>query len=155
MDTRANVFCSCFLSSLKKMNRPQKIFALRLHPGDDLKKSLAAFAREHNIEAGYIITCVGSLTACNLRYAGGTEGVATTAKFEILSLSGTLSVNGIHLHMALADAQGAAIGGHLLDGNIIYTTAEIVIGEAQHLRFTRGIDAETGYSELVVKKRGV
>jgi predicted DNA-binding protein with PD1-like motif len=134
------------------MNSTQKIFALRLQPGDDLKKSLAAFAGEHNIEAGYIITCVGSLTACHLRYAGQADGVSITAKFEILSLSGTLSVHGIHLHIALADEKGVAIGGHLLDGNIIYTTAEIVIGEAPDLKFTRKVDDATGHMELVVGK---
>ena len=135
------------------MYTPQKIHALRLRPGDDLKKSLAAFAKDNNIEDGYIITCVGSLTACHLRYAGQTEGVNIAGKFEMLSLSGTLSVHGIHLHIALADATGVAIGGHLLDGNIIYTTAEIVIGEATELRFTRAVDAATGYGELVVGKR--
>jgi len=133
----------------------QKIFALRLHPGDDLKKSLGAFAKQHNIEAGYIITCVGSLTECNLRYAGQTEGLLIAGKFEILCLSGTLSVYGIHLHVALADAKGVAIGGHLLDGNIIYTTAEIVIGDATNLRFTRAADEVTGYSELVVERREI
>ena len=135
------------------MNTPQKIHALRLHPGDDLKRSLAAFVKEHHIEAGYIITCVGSLTASHLRYAGQTEGVIVHAKFEILALSGTLSIHGIHLHIALADAQGTTIGGHLLNGNIIYTTAEIIIGEAPHLVFTRVTDAATGYTELSVQNK--
>ena len=135
------------------MNNAKKIYVLRLQPGDDLKKSLTAFVMENSIEAGYIITCVGSLTACNLRYAGQTEGVSTTGKFEILSLSGTLCVDGLHLHIALANETGIAFGGHLLNGNLIYTTAEIVIGEAPELRFTREVDSATGYSELVVGKR--
>lgn len=137
------------------MNAAQKIYALRLHPGDDLKKSLAAFAQQHNVEAGYIITCVGSLTGCNLRFAGQTEGFSIKAKFEILSLSGTLSIHGIHLHIALADETGIAVGGHLLDGNMIYTTAEIIIGEAPNLSFTRAHDPATGYTELVVQAREI
>jgi predicted DNA-binding protein with PD1-like motif len=131
----------------------QKIFALRLHPGNDLKKSLAKFVAEQNIRAGYVITAIGSLSVCNLRYAGQAEGVSIESKFEILALSGTLSINGLHLHIALADETAKAIGGHLLDGNIIYTTAEIVIGEAEHLLFNRKPDSETGYTELVVENR--
>ena len=132
----------------------QKIFALRLQPGADLKKGLADFVTEQNIKAGYIITAVGSLTTSCLRYAGQKDGISINDKFEILSLSGTLSIHGLHLHIALADKHGKTIGGHLLDGNIIYTTAEIVIGEANDLLFTRSTDAITGYPELVVKTRG-
>jgi predicted DNA-binding protein with PD1-like motif len=44
-------------------------------------------------------------------------------------------------------------GGHLLDGNLVYTTAEIVAGEATSLRFTRETDPATGFKELSVKKR--
>jgi len=135
------------------MSATQQIFALRLHPGHDLKKSLAAFVNEHQVQAGYIMSCVGSLSICNLRYAGQTEGFTAAKKFEILSLSGTLSMHGLHLHIALADDTGNVIGGHLLDGNTIYTTAEIIIGEATQLRFTRAIDTTTGYTELVVQNR--
>ena len=134
-----------------KMADQQKIFALRLNPGDDLKRSLASFVSANNIRAGYIITAVGSLSTCNLRYAGQANGVIIPERFEILSLSGTLCLQGLHLHIALADASGKTIGGHLLDGNIIYTTAEIVIGEASRLLFNRIADAKTGYPELVVK----
>ena len=136
-----------------KMADQQKIFALRLNPGDDLKRSLVSFVSANNIQAGYVITAVGSLSTCNLRYAGQSEGVAIQERFEILSLSGTLCLQGLHLHIALADANGKTFGGHLLDGNIIYTTAEIVIGEANQLLFDRIPDSVTGYLELVVKSR--
>lgn len=131
----------------------QNLFALRLHPGDDLKKSLANFVAAQNIKAGYIITAVGSLSISNLRYAGQSEGFITESKFEILTLSGTVSVQGLHLHITLADETGKTTGGHLLDGNIIYTTAEIVIGEARQLLFNRKPDAETGYAELEIESR--
>lgn len=135
------------------MSGPQKISALRLKPGDDLKKSLAAFVKDHNICAGYIITAVGSLAACNLRYAGQTAGTVINNKFEILSLSGTLSIDGLHLHISLADENGRTTGGHLLDGNVIYTTAEIIIGEATQLFFTRAHEPSTGYPELIINQR--
>jgi predicted DNA-binding protein with PD1-like motif len=135
------------------MPNPQKIFALRLKPGQDLKKSLSDFTKEQSIEAGYIITCVCSLKAYHLRFAGQSEGIKAAGKFEILSLSGTLCSSGLHLHLCLADNTGKTTGGHLLDGNLIYTTAEIVIGEATELHFTRSTNPETGYLELSVNNR--
>ena len=46
---------------------------------------------------------------------------------EILSLSGTLSPDGAHLHIALVDSRGAVIGGHLCVGSLVRTTAELRI----------------------------
>ena len=135
------------------MPAPLKIFALRLHPGNDLKKSVVDFVTAQNISAGYIITAIGSLTTCCLRYAGQSAGITISQKFEILSLSGTLSIHGVHLHITLADANGKVIGGHLMDGNIIYTTAELIIGENTEMLFKRVADVETGYAELVIENR--
>jgi len=45
------------------------VYALRLHPNQDLKQEIGAFAKANNIQAGYIITCVGSLKKANLRFA--------------------------------------------------------------------------------------
>ena len=51
-----------------------------------------------------------------------------TGKFEIVSLTGTLSAGGSHhLHVAIADSTGAVFGGHLLAGCVVRTTAEIVL----------------------------
>jgi predicted DNA-binding protein with PD1-like motif len=50
-----------------------------------------------------------------------------TGKFEIVSLTGTLSVGCHHLHVAIADSTGAVFGGHLLPGCVVRTTAEIVL----------------------------
>ncbi len=46
-----------------------------------------------------------------------------------------------------------SIGGHLLEGCIVYTTVEVVIGEAIGLKFKREIDETTGHLELLVSKR--
>lgn len=75
-------------------------------------------------------------------------------KFEIVSLVGTLSASaGMHLHASIADSTGATIGGHLTEGNLIYTTAEIVIGEITNTKFSRKIDSTFGYKELCVEEK--
>lgn len=42
---------------------------LRLLPGNDLRLSLENFVNENKIEAGWIVTCVGSLTSYSIRFA--------------------------------------------------------------------------------------
>lgn len=127
--------------------------ALRLLPGQDLKVELLRYVEEHDIEAGYVLTCVGSLTDYNLRFANQDSGSTGGGHFEIVSLVGTLSIHGSHLHASIADGTGEVLGGHLLDGNIIYTTAEIVIGESPNLVFDRVLDEETTYKELRVNEK--
>ena len=52
------------------------------------------------------MTCVGSLRKAALRLADRDETTLYEGKFEIVSLVGTLSVDGPHLHIALAVARG-------------------------------------------------
>ena len=130
-----------------------KIHAFRLKPGQDLKKEIEQFVINKKIEAGYIITCVGSLNTTHIRYANQQEGVMKEGHFEIVSLVGTLSMHGCHLHLCAADSVGQTFGGHLLDGNTIYTTAEIVVGESDNLIFTREKDGSTPWDELQIKQK--
>ncbi|MDE3251592.1 MAG: DNA-binding protein [Bacteroidota bacterium] len=131
-----------------------KIHAFRLLPGQDLKRSLDSFVRVNNIQAGWIATCVGSLTEYQIRLANQDKGYADKGHFEIVSLVGTLSVNGSHLHIALSDSTGKTIGGHLMEGCKIYTTAEMVIGESKDMVFLREKDGSTPWEELQVKQLG-
>jgi len=130
-----------------------KPFAFRLKPKQDLKKSIVEFARENNIQAGIILTCVGSLEQINLRFANQKKGELKKEFFEILSLTGTFSGSSCHLHISLSNKNGQTIGGHLLDDNLVYTTAEIVVGELPDLKFSREIDDSYGYLELAITKR--
>lgn len=130
---------------------PLRTYALRLRPGQDLRRELLAFAQAHNLQAACVLTGVGSLTTATLRLANQEGPSVYQGHFEIVSLVGTLSVNGSHLHLSVADSTGRTLGGHLLDGNSIYTTAELVIGELPALEFRRETDATFGYQELVVR----
>ncbi|MEY3443359.1 MAG: hypothetical protein RLZZ519_1640, partial [Bacteroidota bacterium] len=104
-------------------------------------------------QAAVVLTCVGSLTKTALRMAGRDFIRTWEEKMEILSLSGTLSAEGAHLHLGIANIEGQAFGGHLVEGCLIYTTAEIVLGELEYVKFLRVVDPATGYKELEVGKR--
>jgi len=132
--------------------------AFRLTPGADLRAELERLTRELSLGAGCIVSCVGSLSQARLRMpgaAGEAEAFRTfEGPMEIVSLAGTLGPDGPHVHISLARADGACIGGHLVAGCIVHTTAELVIGELQGVEFRRLPDAATGYSELTVSPRG-
>ncbi|MBD2061694.1 DNA-binding protein [Funiculus sociatus GB2-A5] len=127
-----------------------KVFAIRLKPNQDLKKSLKEFSVQQDIKAGFILTAIGSLKQATIRFANQNDSTVLNDKFEILALNGTLATTGIHLHIAISDKQGKTIGGHLDNGCIIYTTAEIVIGESENFTFLRTLDEQTGYQELEI-----
>lgn len=128
------------------------ISALRLDPDMDLKGSLLTHCQSQSLNAVYILSCVGSLKRAVIRFAGEDEGRIVEERLEILMLSGTLSQHGIHLHICVSDHQGQVIGGHLMDGSLIYTTAEIVLGTIPHTVFQRDLDPVTGYRELVIER---
>lgn len=127
-----------------------KVFALRLKPDQDLRQSLKTFANEHNLKAGFVLTAIGSLKQATIRFANQSISTVLNNKFEILSLNGTLANTGIHLHISIADKEGKTLGGHLDNGCIIYTTAEIVIGASEEITFIRTIDDQTGFKELEI-----
>ncbi len=133
-----------------------EIMVFRLKPGDDLKRSIQSFATDNQIESGFIISCVGGLSQAVVRMAGAAPDSQDVRTFqedlEIVSLVGTISPDGVHLHMSFSDKNGMVRGGHLKEGTIIDPTAEIVIGISKGVKFTREFDPETGFDELVIKK---
>ncbi|MFD2787823.1 PPC domain-containing DNA-binding protein [Hymenobacter rubripertinctus] len=128
-----------------------RTYALRLRPGQDVRRELLAFVQQQNLKAACLLTAVGSLTTATLRLANQEGPTVYQGHFEIVSLVGTLAVSGSHLHLSVADSTGRTIGGHLLDGNVVYTTVELVIGELPELEFSRETDPTFGYRELTVR----
>ncbi len=137
----------------KEPMKPNSIIhAFRLKPGQDLKKAITDFVTAQNIEAGWVATCVGSLTDYQIRFANQPNANKGSGHFEIVSLVGTLSVHGSHLHLSISDSTGKTIGGHLMDSCIVYTTSEIVIQESKQHVFKREKDGTTAWEELQVIK---
>jgi uncharacterized protein len=132
---------------------PMTAYALRLTPGQDLYQELLAFVKAHKLKAVCVVSCVGSLEQAALRFANQPDVTVFSEKFEIVSLVGTLDSETCHLHLALADSTGKMIGGHMKEGNKIYTTAEIVLAELPQLVFAREVDSTYGYKELTIRRR--
>lgn len=130
-----------------------KTYTFRLRPGQDLFEAIEGFVAEQAIEAGCVLCSVGSLTHATLRLANRDRYNEYDGHFEIVSLTGTVSIHGSHLHLSISDGDGRTIGGHLVPGCRIYTTAEIVLAAFEDAVYKREFAEDSGYEELVVYPR--
>ena len=119
--------------------------ALRLNPGDDLRGVLEALGR-----TGFVVAGIGSLAHAQLRFAGEPGPTRIDGPLEILTLSGSLTPAGAHLHASVSDAAGRVFGGHVCAGCEVRTTAELLIAALPPGSLSRAFDAATGYAELVI-----
>jgi len=114
--------------------------------------SISLFVRENRIQAGCVLSGVGSLTHAALRFADQDSYANFDGHFEIVSITGTVSIHGSHLHISVSGEDGRTIGGHLDSGCKIYTTAEIVLAVFDEVVYQREFAEDSGYEELVVYK---
>lgn len=126
---------------------------VRLSPGDDLRGALENTLRALDLEAAFVLQGIGSLSVAQLRFAGAGQATELRGDLEILTLAGSISPDGAHLHMSVSDAHGHVYGGHVTPGCTVRTTAEILLALLPEHRFAREHDAATGYVELVVSIR--
>ena len=75
-----------------------------------LQIKISRFVKKQKIEAGLVLSCVGSLTNFAIRFANEDDALDEEGYYEIVSLSGTISVNGSHLHIAVSDEEGDTVG---------------------------------------------
>lgn len=132
-----------------------KTICCRLHCGDDLLLSLQRLAREHDLRAAVVLSGVGCVLRARVRDAGGVDIRDIDEPCEIVSLTGTVSVERCHVHIALSREDLTTLGGHLVEGCIINTTCELVLLELPDWRYGVEQDDETGYDEIVFERQDV
>lgn len=124
----------------------------RLIPGELLKESIVQVVKENNIKAGVILAAVGGLENANIRVSKLDNGdhpvLNVEGPLEVVSCMGTLSADGCHVHVSVADRQGRCYGGHLKDGCRVFVTIELVILAFDDITYGRVFDDETGFEEL-------
>lgn len=135
------------------MPRGDAIRALRLPPGADLRPALDREARRPGAAPAFLLSGIGSLDGARLRLAGAETALTLECELEILTLAGSLSRQGVHLHASVSDPEGRVFGGHVLPGCRVRTTAELLLAELHDQQLTRHLDARTGYRELAVRPR--
>ena len=128
-------------------------YVFRLTKGQDLRNEIQNFVNTHNIKAAIVKCAVGCLYEAHIRLASAENTLYKKEPFEIVSLIGTISVNECHMHISLADKNGAVIGGHLKEGCLVGSTAEICIEELDNYILTREFDETTGYKKKKKKEK--
>ena len=128
-----------------------QVHPLRLSPGDDLRTAVEDVLRERGLHAAFVIQGIGSLSVAQLRFAGAEAPTELRGDLEILTLAGSISPDGAHLHMSVADARGQVFGGHVARGCNVRTTAELLLALLPEHRFSRELDPGTGFMELVIQ----
>ena len=122
----------------------------RLTYGQDLYESIRTYADDRHIAAAVVLSAVGCVYRWELRDASGVNIRSGEEHAEIVSLMGTVSEHGCHLHASFSREDLSTFGGHLRPGCLVNTTAEIVLQELEGIAFTREPDEKTGYDELVI-----
>jgi predicted DNA-binding protein with PD1-like motif len=126
---------------------------LRLPPGAELRDALHAVLQAKGVEAAFVLAGIGSLSVAQLRLAGADTPQRLRNDLEVLTLSGSIAPDGVHLHASIADATGRVWGGHVAAGCIVRTTAEVLLALLPEWRLGRAADPATGYAELTVQPR--
>ncbi len=132
-----------------------KTIAVRIKEGKDLVKEIEKIIADNDIQAGIILSGVGGLTKSKIRVPviDGNTTYIYPENLEIVSLDGTVSPTGIHIHISGSDIEGKVWGGHLKEGSTVRMTCELVIGILDDTVFERSPDPNTGYKELSIKLR--
>mgnify|MGYP003378102535 FL=1 len=126
--------------------------AIRLKRNEDLKKAIENYCLFEHINTAVILSGVGCLSKLHIRLAKAVSKLEIEDDFEIVSLNGTISNGQAHIHIAASDARAKTYGGHLLEGCLVNTTVELVLGELENFRPRREYDEGTGYDEIIFKE---
>jgi len=100
---------------------------LKLGPGSDLRLSLEQLATEQNA-SGFVLGVVGNLSRATFQCPGRAEPTVLSGDLEIITLQGTVSPQGVHLHLSLSDRDCQVWGGHLEPGTLVLTGADLLVG---------------------------
>lgn len=100
---------------------------LRCPPGSDLRRTLEDFAAAR-AATGFVLGVVGDLSRASFQCPGQAEPTVLEGDLEIITLSGTLSPEGVHLHLSCSDGACHVYGGHLEHGSRVRKGAELLVG---------------------------
>ncbi|WP_115132111.1 PCC domain-containing protein [Synechococcus sp. N26] len=100
---------------------------LKLAPGSDLRLSLEELAQRDGI-SGFVLGVVGNLTKASFQCPGQAEPTMLEGDLEVITLNGTFSPEGVHLHLSLSDGACQVWGGHLEPGTIVQKGVDLLIG---------------------------
>ena len=100
---------------------------LKLAAGSDVRLSLEKLANEQNL-TGFILGVVGNLSRASFQCPGQSQPSVLEGDLEVITLNGTFSPDGVHLHLSLSDGACQVWGGHLEPGTVVQKGVDLLLG---------------------------
>jgi glutaredoxin len=75
-----------------------------------------------------VLGVVGNLSQAAFQCPGQAAPTLLQGDLEIITLNGTLSPQGVHLHLSLSDGSCQVWGGHLEHGTLVLKGADLLVG---------------------------
>ena len=100
---------------------------LQLEPGQDLHVALSDLAAQQHL-SGFVLGVVGNLSQACFRCPGQQKPTRMNGELEVITLNGTFSPSGVHLHLSLSDGACQVWGGHLEPGTVVLKGAQLLLG---------------------------
>lgn len=103
---------------------------VHLEAGADLRGSLEELALQQQA-SGFVLSVVGNMSQACFACPGHDEPTVLQGELEIITLQGTLSPDGVHLHLSFSDPGCQVWGGHLEHGSRVLKGADLLVGFLQ------------------------
>jgi predicted DNA-binding protein with PD1-like motif/glutaredoxin len=100
---------------------------LHLGAGSDIRRSLERLAVDLNA-SGFVLGVVGNLSQAAFQCPGQSRPTILEGDLEIITLQGTISPQGVHLHLSFSDGSCQVWGGHLEPGTLVQKGADLLVG---------------------------
>ena len=100
---------------------------LLLNPRQDLHQALSELAAERHL-SGFVLGVVGNLSQACFQCPGQEQPTTMKGELEVITLNGTFSPTGVHLHLSLSDGACQVWGGHLEPGTVVLRGAQLLLG---------------------------
>lgn len=119
-----------------------KVWILRIDPGEDILLSIKKFIQDNNIVQGVVMMGYGTMAQVSLHWVTHNQFPPNNrydfweGGIEIMSINGMIVDGEPHLHFTAATPEGA-FGGHMEEGCICYVLCEVAIMELQGPKMVR------------------
>ena len=121
---------------------------IKLAPGEDLRLRLEQLAQAEQA-SGFVLGVVGNLSRAAFQCPGPPEPTVMEGDLEIITLNGTLSPTGVHLHLSLSDGACHVWGGHLEPGTLVLKGADVLVGWTESVSSAPAAAASTNQAARV------
>lgn len=134
-----------------------RLLAIRMAPGEDILESLDNACEKAGIKHGVIVSGIGSMNGASFFNPvplkdkkagfGYSDAIILRGAIELVSMNGMICEGDdgkrlFHVHCSFSDQYGNGWGGHLIEGNRVLLTVDVIVAEIDDLFMGRRYDED-------------